>query len=57
MNRYITKKTFIIINIIFFIIEVILVYLLAIAYLNNDHIKPDNLAFYEYLLDRFEDLV
>jgi len=57
MNRYITKRTYIIINIILFIIEISLVYLLINSYLHNDFISPNDVTFYEYLVYKFNNLV
>lgn len=56
MNRYITKRCYIIINIVLFIIEIILIYLLINSYLQNDYISPSDVTFYEYLINRFNDL-
>ena len=53
MNRYIGKKTFIVINIILFFLEIVMVYLLITKYLSNDIISPNEITFYEYLINKF----
>ena len=40
MNKYITKKTFIIINVILIIIEIILIYFMINKLLTKDFIGP-----------------
>lgn len=57
MNKCISKKTFILINIIIFIVEIILLYLLISAYLNNDFISPNDITFYEYLLNKLNNML
>ena len=57
MNRYINKKIFILINVFLFIIEVIMVYLVINTFLSNDNITPENMTFYEYLVNKFSNLV
>lgn len=57
MNRYITKRMYIVINVALFIIEIFLIYLLINRYLNNDFISPNDITFYEYLINKFQELV
>lgn len=57
MNRYITKKMYVIINIILFLIEIYLIYLLINRYLNNDFISPNEITFYEYLINKFNNFI
>jgi len=57
MNKYISKTTFIIFNVLLFILEIIMVYLLVDGYLTNDYISPNDVTFYEYLLIKFSNLV
>ena len=57
MNRYMTRKMYIIINIILFLVEIVLIYLLINTYINNDYISPNDITFYEYLINKFNDLV
>ncbi len=49
MPKYISKRTFIIINIILFLIEVILGYIIINSFLTKDILSPYELSFYEYL--------
>jgi len=54
----VNKRTFIIIfNIIIFLVEVNLLHLLMSGYLEKDYIKPEELTFYEYLLNKISNLV
>ena len=57
MNRYISRKVYIIITIILFLIEILLVYLLINSYLHTDYISPNDVTFYEYLINKFTNLV
>ena len=57
MNKYISKTTFIIFNVLLFILEIIMVYLLVDGYLTKDYISPNDVTFYEYLLIKFSNLV
>ena len=57
MNKYINKKQLIIINIVIFLVEVILIYLLMHAYMYTDYISPQDVPFYEYLMYKFANLV
>ena len=57
MNKYISKKMLVIINIMLFFLEISMVYILVKSYLNNDYITPDDVPFYEYLLNKFNNLV
>ena len=49
MHKYISKRTFIIINIILFIMEISLVYIIINSLLTKDILSPYKLSFYEYL--------
>lgn len=57
MNRYMSKKMYVIITIILFFIEILMVYLVINSFLNNDYISPNDITFYEYLVNRFEKLI
>ena len=57
MNRYMSKKLYVIITIILFLIEILLVYLLISSFLHNDYISPNDVTFYEYLINKFSNLV
>jgi len=57
MNKYITKKMYVIINIVVFLIEIYLIYLLINRYLNNDFISPNEITFYEYLVNKFNNFI
>lgn len=57
MNRYMSRKIYIIINIVLFFIEIFLVYLLVNSFLSNDYISPNDVTFYEYLINKFTNLV
>lgn len=50
MNNYINKKT---INVILFFTEIIFVYLTMKSILYNDYIKPHDVTFYNYIIDKF----
>lgn len=56
MNRYISKRCYLVVNIILFIMEVILVYLLINSYLHKVYISPSDITFYEYLINKFSNL-
>lgn len=56
MNKYMSKRGYIIINIGLLLIEVILVYLLINSYLHKDYISPNDITFYEYLMNKFTNL-
>lgn len=56
MNKYMSKRGYIIINIGLFLIEIILVYLLINSYLHKDYISPNDITFYEYLMNKFTNL-
>ncbi len=49
MNNYITKKMFIIINVILFLIEVGLIYVTINSFLSKDFISPSELSTLEYI--------
>ncbi len=49
MHKYISKRTFIIVNIILFLIEVCLIYFIIKNFLTKDILSPYKLSFYEYL--------
>lgn len=55
MNSY--TKRFLIINIILFIIEIILIYLLINNILTNDFITPRKQSFYEYIIKKINNLI
>ena len=57
MNKYISKRTYIIITIALFFIELILIYLLIKSFLYNDFISPNDVTFYEYLINKFTNLL
>lgn len=57
MNKYISKKTFIIINIILFMIECILIYLMVNALVTKDLIVPNNISILEYLKIRLTNII
>ena len=57
MHKYLTKRSFIIINIILFLIEVFLIYLMINTFLNNDVLSPQTISFYEYLKLTFQNNV
>ena len=48
---------YVIINIILFLIEIYLIYLLINRYLNNDFISPNEITFYEYLINKFNNFI
>ena len=49
MNKYITKKTFIIINILLFLIEIALIYIIINRFLTKDFITPEKINIINYL--------
>ncbi len=57
MHKYLTKRSFIIINIILFLIEAFLIYLMINTFLNNDVLSPQTISFYEYLKLTFQNNV
>ncbi len=57
MHKYLTKRSFIIINIILFLIEVFLIYLMINTLLSNDVLSPRTISFYEYLKLTFQNNV
>lgn len=57
MHKYLTKRSFIIINIILFLIEAILIYLMINTLLSNDVLSPRTLSIYEYLKLTFQNNV
>ena len=57
MNKYISKKVYIIITLTLFFIEILLVYLVINSFLTNDYISPNDITFYEYLINRFDKLI
>jgi len=57
MNRYISKKMYVIITVLLFFIEILLVYLIINSFINNDYISPNDITFYEYLVNKFRNLV
>lgn len=57
MNRYITKKMYIAITIILFLIEIVMIYLVINSFLNNDNISPSDITLYEYLINKFEKII
>ena len=57
MHKYISKKGFIVINIVLFLMEAILVYLMINTLLSSDVLSPRDISFYEYLKLTIENLV
>ena len=57
MHKYISKKTFILINIALILIEVVLVYLTINTFLNNDFLSPSKVTFIEYLKLKLSNLI
>jgi len=57
MNRYMSRKIYIIINIVLFLIEIVMIYFVVESFLNNDSISPNEVTFYEYLLNKISNLV
>ena len=57
MHRYISKKIFIAITIILFIIEVFLIYLIIKAILTEDLISPAPLNFYDYIKYKIQNIL
>ncbi len=57
MHKYLTKRSFIIINIILFLIEVFLIYLMINTLLSNDVLSPRTISIYEYLKLTFQNNV
>lgn len=57
MNKYLSRKAYVLITIILFFIEIFLVYLLINSFLHNDYISPNDVTFYEYLMNKFSNLV
>lgn len=57
MNNYISKKILILINVILFILEVIMIYLVVKAILTNDFISPTDITFLEYVKIKLENLI
>ena len=45
MNRYMSKKMYVVITLILFFIEIIMVYLVINSFLNNDYISPNDITF------------
>ena len=56
-NKYITKKTFLLINILLFFLEIIMIYLIIKSILSKDLISPNEVSFYEYLKIKLSDLI
>lgn len=56
-NKYITNKTFLVINIFLFLLEVIMIYLIVNSILTKDLISPNEITFYEYLKVKLSNLV
>lgn len=57
MNRYITKKMFVIINVLLFLIEIIMLYLIIKSILTKDLISPNDVTFYQYLKVKLSNLI
>lgn len=57
MNNYITKKMFLIINIVLFLLEVLMIYLIIKSILSKDLISPNEISFYEYLKVKLSNLI
>lgn len=57
MNKYISKKTFIVINIILFMIECFLIYLMVNALVTKDLIVPNSISILEYLKIRLTNII
>lgn len=57
MNNYITKKMFLIINIVLFLLEVLMIYLIIKSVLSKDLISPNEISFYEYLRVKLSNLI
>lgn len=57
MNRYVTKKIFVIINVFLFFIEFIMLYLIIKSVLTKDLISPNDVTFYEYLRVKLSNLI
>lgn len=57
MHRYISKKIFIAITIILFVIEVFLIYLIIKAILTEDLISPAPLNFYDYIKYKIQNIL
>ncbi len=49
MNKYISKKVLIIVNIVLFLLEVFLIYLMIKSIFTKDLISPSKISLYEYL--------
>jgi len=57
MNRYVTKKMFVIINVFLFFIEFVMLYLIIKSILTKDLISPNDVTFYEYLRVKLSNLI
>lgn len=57
MNRYVTKKMFVIINVFLFFIEFVMLYLIIKSILTKDLISPNDVTFYEYLKVKLSNLI
>ncbi len=57
MNKYITKKMFVIINVLLFLIEIIMLYLIIKSILTKDLISPNDVTFYQYLKVKLSNLI
>lgn len=57
MNKYLTKKMYVIVNIGLFLVEIYLIYLLINKHLSTDFIRPQDITFYEYLLNKITNFI
>lgn len=57
MHTYISKRVFLIINILLFLIEMIMIYLIIKSILTKDLISPNEYTFYEYLKVKLSNLI
>ncbi len=53
----VSKKSFLIINLVLFLMEVVLIYFMINAFLSNDILSPREISFYEYLKFTIQNLV
>lgn len=57
MSKIVSRKILITINIVFFITEIILIFLLLKNFLTKDYISPVDVTFYEYLVKKMSILL
>ena len=56
-NKYIKKNVFFIVNFILFLLEILMIYLIIKSILTKDLIRPNEIAFYEYIRVKLSNLL